>query len=144
MSPHSSLLTSPCRFWTFLPWRHLISFGDNFLAWYGWVKQEWCTAGFTYSLLNSKKQPWENVVMAYSLECCDHEAEFKFLGGVKKENSRVKIFTQETVVWVPWEAALKGKWSQESVRSVRTAFFRQKKFCPSNLCWELYPKILRK
>lgn len=47
--------------------------------------------------------------MGNTLGCCDHEKEFKVLGGVRKENSGVKIFIQETVVWVPWEAALKGK-----------------------------------
>lgn len=47
--------------------------------------------------------------MGESLGCCDHEMEFKVLAGVRNKNSRVKIFFQETVVWDPWEAVLKGK-----------------------------------
>lgn len=78
-----------------------------------------------------------------SLGCCDHDMVFKVLGGVGKENSRVKNFTQETVVWVPQEVALKGQLCQENVRSVRTAFFKQKSG-PSHFCRELYQKILRK
>lgn len=47
--------------------------------------------------------------MGDSLGCYDHEMEFKVLGGMRKENSRVKIFAQEMVIWVPWKAALTGK-----------------------------------
>lgn len=43
--------------------------------------------------------------MGDSLGGCDHEIEFQVLAGVRKKNSKVKIFIQETVVWGPMESS---------------------------------------
>lgn len=76
------------------------------------------------------------MVIGDSLECNGHEIRVQGPEGSEEGEqqsadpgvwaSRLH-FIQETVVGVPWEAPLKGKWSQETVRSLRTASFRQKK-----------------
>lgn len=110
----------------------------------GWVKQEWCTAGSTYSLPDNKKttvgkfgnrwwQPW----MLWP----GHGVQSSGRSGERKQQS--EDLYSGTVVWVPWEVALESQLCQENVRSVRTAFFKQKSG-PSHFCRELYQKILRK
>lgn len=70
------------------------------------VMHSWIHLFFTKQ---QKKLLCENLIMGDCLGCCDHEMEFKVLGGVRKENCRVRNFIQEAVVWVPWETSVKGK-----------------------------------